>query len=109
MTENDTDRYAAAWRDRKRRMAAFKAMQFALLPMFLAAMYMESHKVHNSVLLVAIWFAAYILLGIWLNRFRCPRCGNLYYFRLHLKGYMERQKRWRNCRYCDLSQDAFPT
>lgn len=46
--------------------------------------------------------------GVWLNRFRCPRCGKLYYWRWELKGYTVREKRWSDCRYCGLHQDELP-
>jgi hypothetical protein len=35
------------------------------------------------------WILGYVIAGIWLNRFRCPRCGKLYYWRLEWKGALE--------------------
>jgi fatty-acid desaturase len=105
------DRYAAAWRERRRRIRAFKATQLAFFPILLVAAYVCSKRPSASdefVFTIAIWFIGYIVVGVWLNRFRCPRCGNLYYWRVQLKGAMGRQKEWRSCHYCGLPQDAAP-
>jgi hypothetical protein len=93
-------------------MHAFKATQLAFFPILLVVAYMTSRRPHPPdsffLFLLAAWFVGYIIVGIWLNRFRCPRCGNLYYWRVQLKGAMERQRKWRNCHYCGLPQDASP-
>ncbi len=113
---NDAAHYAAAWRDRKRRMLVFKATQFAGLPIILGAVYLSSsypglpHLLpKQGLLVIPAWSLAYIAAGIWLNRFPCPRCGQLFYWRLEIKGYLQRQKNWRNCRHCGLQEDTLPT
>jgi hypothetical protein len=108
---NATQNYSAAWQDRRRRMLAFKTIQFGFLGLFIFVAFLSSRvKLPNQVLLVfPIWFMAYIIAGVWLNRFRCPRCGHLYYLRMRWHGYMERQNKWRDCRHCGLPQDAEPS
>ena len=44
------------------------------------------------------------IAAVWVNRFRCPRCGKPYYWRLH----QTRLKNWRDCRHCGLAQGAIP-
>jgi predicted Zn-dependent protease len=106
------ERYAAAWRDRRRRFLVLKATQlsfFALLVALLIVTRRHPYVAPRPVLLgFAAWFIAYMVAGAWLNRFRCPRCGKLYYWRWELKGYTEREKRWTDCRYCGLHQDEMP-
>jgi predicted RNA-binding Zn-ribbon protein involved in translation (DUF1610 family) len=82
--------YAAARRDQRRRMLVFKTIQIAFFPIILSAAFLSLSR---------------SLPRQWLNRFRCPRCGNLYYWRLQWQGYMDRQKKWRDCRHCGLAQD----
>jgi YD repeat-containing protein len=108
----DAARYAAAWQDRRRRMLVFKTLQFAFFVIVIGFAYLSS--IHsrvqiNPLLALLAWYAVYTVAGVWLNRFRCPRCGKLYYWRLQWKGSLERQKNWRNCHYCGLAQDAGPT
>jgi hypothetical protein len=108
----DAARYAAAWQDRSRRMLVFKAAQFAFFVMVIGFAYLSS--IHsrveiNPLLPLSAWYAVYTVAGVWLNRFRCPRCDKLYYWRLQWKGSLERQKNWRDCHYCGLAQDAGPT
>jgi hypothetical protein len=109
-------RYAAAWQDRRRRMVTLRTVQLLLFPLVLSIALMQSRvlpALHVSVgeafvCAFLVWFIAYYAVGIWLNRFRGPRCGKLYYWRLELKGYMDRQRKWRDCRHCGLQQDALP-
>jgi len=103
------ERYAKAWRDRRRRMVVFKTVQLSFLPMILVLWYLFSihPEWHRLLLALPAWFTAYMAAGVWLNRFHCPRCGRLYYWRAQLKGSMPRQKRWRDCRYCGLQQDQY--
>jgi hypothetical protein len=105
--------YAAARRDRRRRFFVFKTVQFSLFAlMFILFIVTRKHPYVSSrvVLLVfAAWFISYIAAGVRLNRFRCPRCGKLYYWRWDLKGSVERQRRWRDCHYCGLQQDQNPS
>jgi hypothetical protein len=91
----------------------FKTIQFAGIPILLGAVYGSSTYGGRSRLLpllaIPAWFVAYMVAGIWLNRFVCPCCGKLYYWRWKLKGALERQKNWRDCHHCGLHQDALPT
>jgi hypothetical protein len=94
-------------------MRVFKTTQIAGLPIMFGAVYLASIDPNVShlprpLLALPVWFIAYIAVGIWLNRFRCPRCGKLYYWRVELKGYIERQTKWRDCRHCGLPQDTGP-
>ena len=108
MTE--MERYTEAWRDRRKRMLVFKAMQIAFFPLLVVlTICVEYADVPSSMIAIPVWFAGYIATGVWLNRFRCPRCGKLYYWRVQLKGAAERQKKWRNCHWCGLPQDALPS
>jgi predicted Zn-dependent protease len=106
------ERYAAAWRDRRRRFLVVKAVQlsfFALLFALWVVTRRHPYVAPRPVLFgFAVWFISYMVAGVWLNRFRCPRCGKLYYWRWELKGYTERQKRWSDCHYCGLHQDEMP-
>jgi hypothetical protein len=102
--------YEDAWRDRRRRMVIFKAVQISFFPMLLVCWYLSSIRPEWRRLPIAFpaWFIGYMAAGVWLNRFRCPRCGKFYYWRVQLKGSMERQKRWRECHWCGLQQDQCP-
>ena len=102
MTE--TARYEEAWRDRHRRMAAFKFMQYAGLPTILGAPFLHYLSPRHGLLALPAWFVSYVVAGVWLNRFRCPRCGKLFYFRWELK----MRKNWRDCRHCGLGEGAVP-
>ena len=105
--------YVAAWRDRRRRFFVFNTVQFSFFAlMFILFIVAQKHPYVSSrvVLLVfGSWFISYIAAGVWLNRFRCPRCRKLYYWRWDVKGSVERQKRWRDCHYCGLQQDQNPS
>ena len=108
---NATEDYRAAWRDRRRRMLIFKSVQIAFFPIIIgfALMWPSGVVPRQALLVFPFWFIAYLAAGVWLNRFRCPRCGNLYYWRWQpLKRALERQARWRDCHYCGLSQDGEP-
>jgi hypothetical protein len=85
--------YLAAWQDRRRRMAVLKAIQFSffLIPMtgwVTSSKYPTVYQRWGRQVLLAFpaWFLAYIAAGVWLNRFRCPGCGKLYYWILQWKG-----------------------
>jgi predicted Zn-dependent protease len=105
-------RYAAAWRDRKRRFIVFRVVQLSLFALVLALWLVTRKHPYVAPRPVLLgfggWFIAYMIAGAWLNRFRCPRCGKLYYWRWELKGSTERQKRWSDCHYCGLHQDEMP-
>jgi hypothetical protein len=113
LVDNMAELYAAAWRDRRRRFFVFKTVQFSLFALMFILFIVTRRRPYVSfrvVLLVfAAWFISYIAAGVWLNRFRCPRCRKLYYWRWDLKGSVERQRRWRDCHYCGLPQDQNPS
>ena len=107
------ERYAAAWRDRKRRFFVFKTVQLSMFALVFVLFLAAGNHPHVSSGVVVLpvfggWFITYMVAGVWLNRFRCPRCGKLYYWRWELKGSVERQKRYRDCHYCGLKQDQMP-
>ncbi len=107
------EHYATAWRDRRRRFFVFKTVQFSFFAlMFILFIVTRKHPYESSrvmLLVFAAWFISYMAAGVWLNRFRCPRCGKFYYWRWELKGSVERQRRWRDCHYCGLRQDQNPS
>jgi hypothetical protein len=108
---SDEERYAAAWRDRRRRFLVFKTVQIAGAGIVLGTLSLGTiHLLSPQQAIVAFpaFFIVYGVAGVWLNRFRCPRCGRLYYWSLKLKGAFERQKNWRDCHHCGLHQDALP-
>jgi hypothetical protein len=88
-------------------MLIFKTTLIAFFPILFGAAFLNLQR--QGVLVVfPVWFIAYIVAGVWLNRFQCPRCGKLYYWRREWKGSIERQKHWRDCHHCGLPQDAEP-
>src|SRR5579863_5691253 len=87
MTE--ASRYSAAWQDRKRRVAVFRTAQLLFLPLVGGAAFVcaKNPGAYNMSMLrspfpVLAWFSGYLVADIWLNRFRCPRCGDLYFWKL---------------------------
>jgi hypothetical protein len=107
MTEEE--RYAAAWQDRPRRLVLFRTMQIALIPMMIGLIYLYGSRratLLNASVVVLIPLCLYGIVGVWLNRFRCPRCGGLYYWNPRRRGYLQRQRAWRDCRHCGLKQDT---
>jgi len=106
----DSPLYAIAWRDAARRMIAFRSVQLVFFPIILAFAFLatKSASAADSAAKFVIpgWLALYGATGVWLNRFRCPRCGKLFYWRLERRGYLERAKKWRSCRHCGLEQGA---
>ena len=92
-------------------MLVFKTIQIAFIPLLLVLALMSKYEraPSNAMVAIPVWFIGYMATGVWLNRFRCPRCGKLYYWRVQLKGAMERQKKWRDCHWCGLPQDALPS
>jgi hypothetical protein len=108
----EEERYKAAWRDRRLRMIVFKSVQIGFFPLLvgMALFTPRSNSRDIIVFIVVGWFLAYIVAGIWLNRFRCPRCGKFYYWDLRWRTSIERRKtgNWRPCHHCGLAQDAMP-
>jgi predicted RNA-binding Zn-ribbon protein involved in translation (DUF1610 family) len=105
------EHYAQAWRSRRRRIVIFKTIQISFFAVIFVVWYLSSIHPQWRRLILALpaWFIAYMAAGLWLNRFRCPRCGKLYYWRAQLKGSRQRQMKWRHCRYCGLQQDQDPS
>ncbi|MGA9471993.1 MAG: hypothetical protein WBV36_05990 [Terriglobales bacterium] len=95
-------RYAAAWRDRRRRMLVFAVVSNAVVPVLFVVAYF--HLRLNPLLFISAFLIAFAIAAVWVNRFRCPRCGKLYYW----KWRQTRLKNWRDCRHCGLAQDAVP-
>ena len=105
----DAARYAAAWQDRKRRMFVFKTVVYGFNLIIIGAVYgssirSRSHFWSHFMLLFPAWLVVYTAAGVWVNRFRCPRCSEFYYWTLQWKA----PKNWRNCRHCGLTQDTLP-
>ena len=108
LARTEQDRYLEAWRDRRLRFRVFKIVSTtAFLPFTLCLFVIE--KVSGPTILapasLAAYFVLYMVAGIWLNRFRCPRCGKLYYWDLRWRPYRD----WRDCHHCGLKQDALPS
>ena len=92
-------------------MLAFRTVQISFFPLILVlAVFSRYRESEPTGVLFVGWFVSYIAAGIWLNRFRCPRCGKLYYWDLRWKESLARyrSKSWRPCRHCGLQQDACP-
>jgi hypothetical protein len=103
---SEIDQYAAAWKDRKRRFLVYVV---ALSSFWIFVLLSQADRrfdlPERTVLLVFVtWFVAQLAAGIWLNRFRCPRCGKLFYWNWSWK--IEKTKDWRSCRHCGLRQDS---
>jgi hypothetical protein len=98
--------YAAAWQDCKRRLVVFRIVQIMGIPVIIGAAYQSSQWGRSALIAVPVWFFGYFLVGIWLNRFRCPRCAKLFFWRFPPKKVT--QSTWRECRHCGLRQDAEP-
>ena len=94
--------YAAASQDCKRRLVVVRVVQIMGIPVIIGAAY-EYSKWGRSAL-IALWPFGYLLVAIWLNRFRCPRCAKLFFWRFPPKTVT--QSTWRECRHCGLHQDA---
>jgi hypothetical protein len=55
-----TESYAAAWRDRRRRMLVFKTIQIAFFPIIFSAAFLSSSRPlpRQALLLFPLWFVA---------------------------------------------------
>ncbi len=98
--------YAAAWKDRKRPLVVFRTVQIMGIPVIIGAAYESSKWGRSALIAVPVWFFVYVLVGIWLNRFRCPRCAKLFFWRFPPETVT--QSTWRECRHCGLRQDTEP-
>jgi hypothetical protein len=108
---SDVERYAEAWKDRKRRFLTYVVAlnSFWLLALlgFLSQRDPRFDFSGRTVLIAfVVWFLGQMTAGVWLNRLHCPRCGNLFYWKWSWK--IEKTKNWRCCRHCGLRQDALP-
>jgi hypothetical protein len=108
---SETERYAAAWKDRRRRFLVYVLVlnSFWILVLFGILSQVNPHfdlPGKTVVLAFAAWFLGQLAAGVWLNRFYCPRCGNLFYWKWSWKIEMTRE--WRRCRNCGLMQDSPP-
>jgi predicted RNA-binding Zn-ribbon protein involved in translation (DUF1610 family) len=108
---NEIKQYAAAWKDRKRRFLIYVvALNSFWILILLGALSQGDSRFdlpsRTVFLAFASWFVGQMAAGVWLNRFRCPRCGNLFYWKWNWK--IEKTKEWRRCRHCGLSQDSAP-
>jgi hypothetical protein len=104
---SEIELYAAAWKDRKRRFLTYVVVLnsiWVLVLLGFASRFDLSGK--TVVLAFATWFVGQVAAGVWLNRFRCPRCGKFFYWKWSWK--IEKKKAWRRCRHCDLNQDSAP-
>lgn len=106
---SDAERYAAAWRDRRRRFIVYVAEMNAFWILICGPLIFPKLLPERYILVFPAWFVGNIVAGVWLNRFRCPRCGNFYYWKWDWKWEFKRSKNWRDCRHCGLAQDAGPT
>jgi len=98
--------YAVAWQDCKRRLVVFRIVQIMGIPVIVGAAYESSQLGRSALIAVPVWLSLYFLVGIWLNRFRCPRCTKLFFWRFPPKTIT--QSTWRECRHCGLHQNAAP-
>lgn len=81
MTE--AERYTKSWQDRSLRMAAFKTVQIAGVLVIFGSVYLTSRHPTESPwksprLALPVWFTTYMLMAVWLDRFRCPRCRRFF-------------------------------
>jgi hypothetical protein len=81
-------RYAAAWKDRRRR----RIVAWVLLIPALTAVILRSNTGFPAPLLTTALVALAIGAFLWLNLFLCPRCGH---------EFLSRQSRVR-CKFCGL-------
>jgi hypothetical protein len=119
---DEAQRYAAAWKDRRRRMFGYR-LAFPILLLggpLVSFRYLEgtlpppSDRTARTIWVFGLflfWLGLYVGVGVWLNRFRCPRCGGRYYWKFNWppdwKGRAA-PKDWRDCRHCGLHQDELP-
>lgn len=108
---SEIEKYAAAWKDRKRRFITYV---FALNSLWVLVIFGFVSQADSRfdltgrtiILTFAAWFVGQMTAGVWLNRFRCPRCENFFYWKWSWK--IEKAKGRRRCRHCGLSQDSAP-
>lgn len=104
---SEAERYAAAWRERRRRMYVYIAELHSfwilmVLPLPLA--YFGVHITFWYLAVYPIWFVGNIAAGVYVNRFRCPRCRGFFYWSWKLRRRASR----RSCRQCGLAQGEMP-
>lgn len=109
---DESRQYAAAWNDRKRRfliyVVAINSFWLLVLGGILAQANPRFDLPGRTVILAfVLWFVAQVAAGVWLNRFRCPRCGDFFYWK-KWSWKIEKTKNKRQCRHCGLIQDSAP-
>jgi len=80
---SEIEKYAAAWKDRKRRFITYV---FALNSLWVLVIFGFVSQADSRfdltgrtiILTFAAWFVGQMAAGVWLNRFRCPRCENFF-------------------------------
>jgi predicted Zn-dependent protease len=101
-------RYGAAWKDRRFRMAVFTAMQLVFFLILFVFAFLSAIRLDpgiNPFPLFLLWFLIYLHTAIWLNRFRCPRCGQFYYRKPLRQGPQNSHA----CRHCGVLEDSGPS
>lgn len=107
----EVEQYAAARKDRKRRFVTYVVALnsfWVLVGLGIFSQADSRFDVSGRTVSVGVgaWFVGQIAAGVWLNRFRCPRCGKLFYWKWDWK--IEGRREWRCCRHCGLSHDSAP-
>jgi hypothetical protein len=102
--------FAAAWKDRKRRYLTYVVALNSFWVLVLLGILSQADSRFDLpgkavFLSFASWFVVQMAAGVWLNRFRCPRCASLFYW-ARWTWKIEERKNPRNCRHCGLPQDS---
>ena len=99
--------YLRSWRDLRRREVLFWLVVLSYAPGILLIIWIMT-EIHDDVhehmfaFLSAAWIAAFVAAAAYRQRFRCPRCGQLFFRRLI--GYDPDS---RKCLSCGLPRWAF--
>jgi hypothetical protein len=89
--------YGKVWRDRRRRVFDFRSDPIVFFSLILVLAFLQYRHIQIPGFPIRIgWIGVYGAAGIWLNRFGCPRCGRLYYWKI---GILSRTGTWR-CHHC---------
>ena len=77
----DAGRYEAQWRDYTRRRNLFIFGCLSVVPLFVVSAII-SLRLFNTLIpasaLAVLWLIFFLVAGANLNKFQCPRCGNLF-------------------------------
>jgi hypothetical protein len=126
----DTERFAAAWRDLRRRTIVYAIVMLSILPLTFVleiTPYSQLPEIHLlsyaqvparlfAFFAIAVWLVGYFSASMWLTQFRCPRCGERFYegWVAYHKCAYERLRKLRDarkrsdCRHCGLQNGAKP-